>query len=1058
MEFKIVSERPVDSDGLNAGVHKAVANRLVTIIKGEENNSCTIGIEAGWGCGKSSVVEMMSEELAKHDIVTYIFDSWEHEGETLRRGFLRGFIKHICAGKKLDNKDAVKALNDKCDELKINTKIHTDKKCIAITIAGVFTPLVLGLSTIGALLIEKGLDKGSYRMAFNAPICPELLIGTVLVLLPAVCALLAWIFKWNFLSLDASSQESGGSEYRFERSSLDFQEEFEEIVDLTRKLGYKKIVIVIDNLDRVQREDAMRLWSTLKIFLSKKLVPYLWVIIPYDFDGLTSLWRQERANTEAKDPSDFLFHDKTSLAQSFLEKSVPLRVELPYVRIDALTSYLDCILQQAFPRDAESKKEIIRNVFIFTRRGLDDIPSPRQVKNYVNQVGILRELYENVAGLETVCYYAILRYYRQMTKADIHEAIVHNKISSEDIRMVAWVPDFLERIAAIHYGVDIVSARSVTLISPLANALKQEGIEPLQNLMTRYGDDFWVQINLILEKELKNGWTQLVSNAFAKLHAISKSAGVKSSLFALLQAHEEDVLSVISNLSSKVIISLLDVAQVESELMNRIVSGFVNAFRNTLVSASHESGMTLKSYLDVASSGLVDKHAFVLDNSIGHAAWIRLCELSLQESVNIDSGLISVDENYAKECVSYACRVISEKNVKGVLPYLFDVLMGREASWYKGAERCIMPYLESGGALMTDYLRTTLKCCMAGNLTAFKPTVESPKFWQNVCALANDDSRSVAYLVALHQTRNRSRIIELLRIMQQRYGINTSSVAKYFDLIEQKDPSLAISLMLDQARLLNSFEFVSWVLMNDMRVFTSNLAKEVVDQGLIGSTISVSPVNATVALYNMTSDAARCKILDAIIRNEELLQAFVFDASFAFSGSLLPIIAEMIPMSGSHILTGKVKELIGKVSEDQWKRMFSDKSNEFYALKAFYGSCGSLEVLGNPYIAAVPALFSSKRSDVSCYGESEQLVIRNVLTKMYRKMFDESVVEIVFKADFNIPQDTRRLALEAFSSSYKDEDRAQVLSAALKRAHDRNDIKAEQLISEITSSVAESIS
>lgn len=69
-EFRILKERPVSEDDLNVGVHMCIARRLAKLIRDESSDGCTIGLEAGWGCGKSSVITMMVDELSKDDIFT----------------------------------------------------------------------------------------------------------------------------------------------------------------------------------------------------------------------------------------------------------------------------------------------------------------------------------------------------------------------------------------------------------------------------------------------------------------------------------------------------------------------------------------------------------------------------------------------------------------------------------------------------------------------------------------------------------------------------------------------------------------------------------------------------------------------------------------------------------------------------------------------------------------------------------------------------------------------------------------------------------------------------
>lgn len=1046
-EFRILKERPVSEDGLNVGVHMCIARRLAKLIRDESSDGCTIGLEAGWGCGKSSVITMMADELSKDDIFTYTFDSWEHEGETLRRGFLRGFINSVCNGLKVSPDENIKSLCKKLADLQYSTKPLVSKKCLALTVAGIFAPLVLGLSTIGALLIEKGLDKGSFTIALAAPICWELWIGTTLVLLPAVFALLAKVLKWDFLNLNTTSENSSESEFRYERSSLDFQDEFAEIVKLTIGLGYKKIVVVVDNLDRVQREDALRLWSTLKMFVSDKNSARIWIVIPYDPDGLSALWGDGVPPGSVDQPNaDLMLHRKTSLMQSFLDKSIPLRLELPYVTVDSLSSYLDKLLKEAFPNDDQPKREVIRDVLVFTRQGLDDIPSPRQIKNYINQVGILRGLYESTVGLEAVCYYAVLRYYRTMSKSDLYAQIVQGKITGEEIRLVSWIPDLSNRMAAIHFGLDLEASRSATLIKPLSDALSSDDVKPLHALMSRYGDDFWAQINMVLSQELNNGWSHVVSNAFQKLYEISKEDGVKPSLLSLLQTNEQAALKAIHGLPAASVVSMFSVAQGDAQLADRLVGRFVGDFNNKLTSTDKNTGPTLTTYLDVAESGVVDEAKFVFDGSARIESLIELCCLSIREGRHIDRGLLSLSVEDAKKRAGMACRLVTEKHPKGCLPRLIDLLLGHDASMYVGMDKCIVPCLENGGALMPDYLRVAFRCSVMDGSNAYRQEVNSPRFWSNVAALKAEDDKCVAYLFALHQTRSRDVLLNSLRGVMSRMGVDIRALLIFFNQLEKGVQSAVISTLIAESIAIEKFEYVAWFVTNSIGRLTPAIALEVVNQGLIDRVSYVNPVAVVTAICRNVPADLRTKALNDISANVSLVKALLQDKNFSFTEDIVAILETLMTNDCPEDLIEVIKKRLGSFSASQWTKILEGKTKIFGLLNALHNICGKVETLGDQFVTGAESLLSNARTGESCYNESEQDVLRGVLTTSFRRMLDEAVIKRAIQREFSIPRDMHKLVIDAFSAEYRDNDGGLEFAAALKKAKDRNDAVAMELI------------
>ncbi|MFW2153931.1 P-loop NTPase fold protein, partial [Acinetobacter gyllenbergii] len=91
-----------------------------------------------------------------------------------------------------------------------------------------------------------------------------------------------------------------------ERTSIEFQNYFQQILEISFKTkNYTKALIVIDNLDRVDADQAKSIWSTLQTFFQNrslsntgaKLQNKIWFIVPYDRDGFSAIWDKDKAET-----------------------------------------------------------------------------------------------------------------------------------------------------------------------------------------------------------------------------------------------------------------------------------------------------------------------------------------------------------------------------------------------------------------------------------------------------------------------------------------------------------------------------------------------------------------------------------------------------------------------------------------------------------------------------------------------------------------------------------------------------------------------------------------
>ena len=106
-------------------------------------------------------------------------------------------------------------------------------------------------------------------------------------------------------------------------TSVEFESAFRDLLDEALKPENRKLLIVVDNLDRVEPSDALSIWSTLQTFLGHKeyqrpdWIDRLWILIPYDDNAILRLWDGSGPNANSK------------LATSFLDKTFQLRFRVP---------------------------------------------------------------------------------------------------------------------------------------------------------------------------------------------------------------------------------------------------------------------------------------------------------------------------------------------------------------------------------------------------------------------------------------------------------------------------------------------------------------------------------------------------------------------------------------------------------------------------------------------------------------------------------------------------------------------------------------------------------
>jgi hypothetical protein len=99
-------------------------------------------------------------------------------------------------------------------------------------------------------------------------------------------------------------------------TSVEFEKYYCDL--LTEALGNneRRLVIVVDNLDRIDHEDARSIWATLRVFFDSSTDASadwhhrVWVLVPFDPEAINDLWQLSE-------------HDaaKPAMAKHFLEKN-----------------------------------------------------------------------------------------------------------------------------------------------------------------------------------------------------------------------------------------------------------------------------------------------------------------------------------------------------------------------------------------------------------------------------------------------------------------------------------------------------------------------------------------------------------------------------------------------------------------------------------------------------------------------------------------------------------------------------------------------------------------
>ena len=297
-----------DTDLLNTSIY---ANNLVGLIKSAPKGQVfNIGLFGSWGSGKSSIIatakkQLISSKDLKVKFITY--DAWKYANDSFRRMFLfevqkeLGFKRTSLMEKFYQNSNQDVDVKNQISPLKVFL-------FVAAIVIGV---IVVGLSDIE---IEAKIS-----------------IYSLFALFSVLLGILTGCF--NQLKVAISKPFMFAPE-QFEQC---FQEMMEEALQpniiqrafqfITRNpdcISHKKIVIVIDNIDRCNSEQSYNLLTDIKTFLCDERFNIVFVI-PVDDEAL----RKHLLNKSHNNNTDECARDKEEFLRKFFNVTLRIKPHQP---------------------------------------------------------------------------------------------------------------------------------------------------------------------------------------------------------------------------------------------------------------------------------------------------------------------------------------------------------------------------------------------------------------------------------------------------------------------------------------------------------------------------------------------------------------------------------------------------------------------------------------------------------------------------------------------------------------------------------------------------------
>lgn len=475
--IQLLSNEPCREDAFEGHSHQNIAEQVARIIKEDEDRHI-IGIEGGWGSGKSNLISLINKGLNGKTVYDkeydhknsqypfFVYDAWGHQADYQRRAILEELTDDLIHKKQILDEDKWKK---KLGELLAKRKKTTTKEVprmgmglIMGIILTVFTPLVVfvvGLiptklwwlrmlvSVFPYLLgIGYAIHDRKRSLKKNGQECSikNILSELILVYKDQI--------KENETYTTISEKEPSSAEFKAWMDEVDG--------DLT-KLN-KTLIIVFDNMDRLPSQKVESLWSSIHSFFSDKTYDNIKVLIPFDREHVKQVFRNEDAGEE-------------SFGNDFINKTFDVVFRVPPPIMSGWQQYMQDMWKKAFGDDVELSISVTQ-IYDALRKH----HTPRKIIAFINEVATVKMTMRDDIPDQ---YIALFIFGKEAINKDPIGQLLSPTFMGDVKFEYDKDPDTIKYLSALYYQLPVDQALDVVFTREATDALNNGNAERLHEMM-----------------------------------------------------------------------------------------------------------------------------------------------------------------------------------------------------------------------------------------------------------------------------------------------------------------------------------------------------------------------------------------------------------------------------------------------------------------------------------------------------------------------------------------------------------------------------------------------
>ena len=475
--IRLLSNEPCREDAFEGHSHQHIADQLVRIIKDDADRHI-IGVEGGWGSGKSNLISLVNKGLNgdsvydkdfDHKESTYpffVYDAWGHQADFQRRAILEELTHDLTLEKKILDEDKWKK---KLQELLAKRKKTTTKEVPKLGI-GFIVSIILTLLTPLVVFLVSLVPEDKWWLKVIMAVLPYVIgIGYAIVnrinslkehgqecTLTNILSELILVYKDQIKENETYTTIS-----EKEPSSAEFKTWMDEVDEDLK--GFKKtLIIVFDNMDRLPSQKVESLWSSIHSFFSDKTYDNIKVLIPFDRQHVKKAFKNEDANGE-------------SYGNDFINKTFDVVFRVPPPIMSGWQQYMADMWKKAFGDEAELHISVTQIYDALSKNH-----TPRKIIAFINDVAAIKMTMQDAIPDK---YIALFVFGKEEMDKDPIGQLLNPKYMGDVKFEYERDTDTIKYLSALYYQLPVENAMDVVFTKEATDALNSGNAQRLNEMM-----------------------------------------------------------------------------------------------------------------------------------------------------------------------------------------------------------------------------------------------------------------------------------------------------------------------------------------------------------------------------------------------------------------------------------------------------------------------------------------------------------------------------------------------------------------------------------------------